>query len=179
MRAMVCGLLLMTLPAALYAQESGLFDEAGYRAAQYRGPVQRAPEGVGRIAPAAVAALQPDIDAVLIDVMPAEGGYRQDNGRWRLARAHSSIPGAHWFPEAGRSAPPPAILSAFQRNVARLSGGDKSRMIVTFCLADCWMSWNAARRLRAMGYRNVWWLAEGSDGWLDLRLPLAPVVPES
>jgi PQQ-dependent catabolism-associated CXXCW motif protein len=51
-------------------------------------------------------------------------------------------------------------------------------MIVTFCLADCWMSWNAARRLRSLGYANVWWLAEGTDGWRELGLPLVDTVPE-
>jgi PQQ-dependent catabolism-associated CXXCW motif protein len=51
-------------------------------------------------------------------------------------------------------------------------------MIVTFCLSDCWMSWNAARRLRAMGYTHVRWLAEGTDGWRDAGLPLVQVMPE-
>ncbi len=178
MKAVMRILLMTTLPVTVHAQEPRLFDAAGYRAAQHRGPVHRAPEGVGRIAPVALAGLRPDVDAIFVDVLPAEGGYRQDDGRWRLARAHSTIPGAYWFPEAGRAAPPAAILFAFQRRIAQLSGGDKSRMIVTFCLADCWMSWNAARRLRALGYRNVWWLAEGTDGWRDLGLTLKPVDPE-
>lgn len=172
-------LLTIMLPAACAAQEAELFDAAGYRAAHYRAPVRHPPEGVGRIAPAAVAGLRPDVDAILIDVLPAEGGHLTPDGRWRLARPHDSIPGAHWFPESGRAAPPPAILAAFERGVARLAGGSKSRMIVTFCLADCWMGWNAARRLRALGYRNVWWLAEGTDGWIELRLPLVRAVPES
>ena len=51
-------------------------------------------------------------------------------------------------------------------------------MLLVFCRADCWMRWNAARRLRAMGYRNVWWLAEGTDGWRDLGQPLVRAVPE-
>lgn len=178
MKAVIGALLVTTLSIPVHAQEPLLFDAAGYRAARYRGPVHRAPEGVGRIAPVALAGLRPDVDAIFVDVLPVEGGYREDDGRWRLAQPHNTIPGAHWFPEAGRAAPPPAILSAFERRVAQLAGGDKNRMIVTFCLADCWMGWNAARRLRALGYRNVWWLAEGTDGWMDLRLPLSPAVPE-
>ena len=51
-------------------------------------------------------------------------------------------------------------------------------MIVTFCLDDCWMSWNAAKRLHALGYTNVWWLAEGTDGWRDLGRPLIDATPE-
>jgi hypothetical protein len=44
--------------------------------------------------------------AVLIDVMPAEGGFRGEDGVWHLAVARPSMPGAHWFPEAGRGAAP-------------------------------------------------------------------------
>ena len=165
------------LSSPAFAQDM-LFDAQGYRASHYRGPVPRAPEGVSRIAPAAVATLVPDRDVLLIDVLPAEGGQRQGDGTWRLAQERPSLPGAHWFPEAGRGSPPPAIAEGFARGIARLTRRNKARMIVTFCLADCWMSWNAARRLRALGYTNVWWLAEGTDGWRDLGLPLMPAIPE-
>ncbi len=167
----------LSFPPSAIAQDV-LFDDAGYRASHYRGPVTRAPEGVSRIAPAAVAMLVPDRDVLLIDVLPAEGGRRQDDGTWRLARERPSLPGAHWFPESGRGTPPPAIAEGFARGIARLTRGNKAHMIVTFCLADCWMSWNAARRLRALGYTNVWWLAEGTDGWHNLGLPFMPAIPE-
>lgn len=178
MKAIILALLVLTLPNGVHAQEPPLFDAAGYRAARYRAPVSHPPEGVGQIAPIALAGLRPDIDAIFVDVLPAEGGLVQDDGHWGLVEAHSTIPGARWFPEVGRSTPPQRLLSGFERRLARLTGGDKSRMIVTFCLADCWMGWNAARRLRALGYRNVWWLAEGTDGWTDLGLALTPVVPD-
>jgi PQQ-dependent catabolism-associated CXXCW motif protein len=168
----------LLVPTGASAQSQMLFGPGGYRIAHYRAPVPSAPDGVGRIAPAAVAQLRPDIDAILIDVLPAEGGHREADGRWRIARDRPSIPGAHWFPEAGRGELPSGIGPWFERGIARLTGGRKARMIVTFCLADCWMSWNAARRLRALGYTNVWWLAEGTDGWRDLGLSLTPAMPE-
>ena len=40
------------------------------------------------------------------------------------------------------------------------------------------MSWNAARRLRAVGYTSVAWFAEGTDGWQDMGLPLVDATPE-
>lgn len=168
----------LLVPTGASAQSHILFGPDGYRIAHYRAPVPSAPDGVGRIAPAAVAQLRPDIEAILIDVLPAEGGHREADGRWRIMRDRPSIPGAHWFPEAGRGELPPGIGPWFERGIARLTGGGKARMIVTFCLADCWMSWNAARRLRALGYTNVWWLAEGTDGWRDLGLSLTPAMPE-
>jgi PQQ-dependent catabolism-associated CXXCW motif protein len=179
-RSLAIAALLMTVSPGVAAQttDGELFNAEGYRIAHYRSPVSIAPEGIGRIAPAAVAQLRPDVDAVLIDVAPAEGGQRQDDGRWRLARDHVTIPGAHWFPETGRGELAPGIGAWFERGVARLARGSRSRMIIAFCLADCWMSWNAAKRLRAMGYANIWWLAEGTDGWTNLDLPLIAAKPE-
>jgi PQQ-dependent catabolism-associated CXXCW motif protein len=170
------------IPALLLASpglaQGPLFDTDGYRIAHYRAPVRQPPAGVGRIAPAAAAQLVADRDAIFIDVLPAEGGHREPDGRWRLASPHESIAGAHWFPEAGRGQPDPAIAQAFAKGIARLTQRQGGRMLILFCRADCWMGWNAAKRLRAMGYGNIWWLAQGTDGWRDLGLPLAPVRPD-
>ncbi len=179
MRGWIVAALIALLPFAspLRAQPD-TFDAEGYRIAHYRSPVSRPPDGVGRIAPAAAAQLHPGRDALFIDVLPAEGGHRQEDGRWRLARPRDSIPGAHWFPEAGRGVLSPDIAPWFSAGIARLTKGNKDRMLILFCLSDCWMSWNAAKRLHTMGYRNVWWLAEGTDGWRDLSRPLTRVEPE-
>jgi PQQ-dependent catabolism-associated CXXCW motif protein len=155
-----------------------LFNAEGYRVAHYRGPVPLGSSEVHRIALPAAARLRPDRDAIFIDVLPAEGGHREADGGWRLAQQRESIPGAHWFPEAGRGVLAPDIGPWFERGIARLTGGRRERMLIIFCLADCWMSWNAAKRLRALGYTNVWWLAEGTDGWRDLGRPLSRVMPE-
>ena len=51
-------------------------------------------------------------------------------------------------------------------------------MLVFYCLRSCWMSWNAARRALAIGYTNVVWYPDGTDGWEDALLPLADSTPE-
>lgn len=167
----------LLLPAPALAQDA-LFDAEGYRIAHYRAPVHSAPPGVGRIAPQAAAQLRPGRDALFIDVLPAEGGHREADGRWRLAMPHKSIAGAHWFPEAGRGELAPGIGNWFMQGIARLTGGRRDRMLILFCRSDCWMGWNAAKRLRAQGYDNVWWLAEGVEGWTDLKRPLSTARPE-
>jgi len=51
---------------------------------------------------------------------------------------------------------------------------------VIYCLRDCWMSWNGAKRILAMGYRVAWY-PDGTDGWDDALLPLEesrPVPPD-
>ncbi|UVO49282.1 rhodanese [Sphingomonas sp. SUN019] len=171
----IIGLALATLAPGV----DEVFDPAtGYRIAQYRGVVPAAPPGVPRVDARAVADLVDRGDAILIDVVPAEGGVRDPaTGDWRLARSAVSIPGATWFPEAGRGQPDPAIARGFADGVARLRRDHPSGAIVVFCLSDCWMGWNAAWRLSRAGYRRVLWFADGADGWRDIGRPLVPVIP--
>lgn len=153
-----------------------LFDPVtGYRIASYRGVVDRVPHGVTRIDTAHAAALAGR--ALFLDVSPAEGAIREIGGHWRLARPHQSIPGAHWFPEAGRGVPPPGIAAGFDAGVIRLTRGQRDRRIVVFCLADCWMSWNAALRLKRAGYTRVSWFADGLDGWKEQQRPFTEILP--
>ena len=165
--------------AAPVTAEEPLFNAEGYRIAHYRGPVPAPPDGDRRIGPVAPAILRPDEDAIFIDLLPAEGGHRDPgSGRWTLAAPHLSIAGSHWFPEAGRGNPDPVIARWFERGVARLTNRRRDHAVILFCRADCWMGWNGAKRLAAAGYRNIRWMAEGTDGWRDLGLPLVEVAPE-
>lgn len=161
------------------AADSASFDAAtGYRTSHYRAIVPATPEGVPRIDAAAVAQMVERRHAILIDVMPAEGGVRDPvTGAWRLAKPRASIAGAAWFPEAGRGVLEPAIARWFEQGVASLRGKRDARPLILFCLADCWMSWNASRRLAKAGYRNVYWFADGTDGWAESGRPLVEVRP--
>lgn len=149
--------------------DATVFDPiTGYRIGAYRGVVPAPPEGVPRVDVGQAARLKAR-GALFVDVTPAEGGGRHPaTGEWRLASVHRTIPGAHWFPEAGRGRPDAAIAAWFDHGLARSVGRrGMSRTIVVFCLADCWMSWNAALRLRRAGYRDVHWFADGVDGWIE------------
>lgn len=173
-------LLLLTAPLftrVATAQDVRFDPVTGYRIAAYRGIVPGPPPGVERIGAAAVARLVDAGRATLIDVVPAEGGVRGVDGVWRLAREERGIPGAAWFPEAGRGRPHPAIERWFLSGVRSLQARRPRQPLIVFCLADCWMSWNAALRLRRAGFRNVRWFAEGADGWRDLGRMLEPMTP--
>lgn len=155
------------------------FDAAGFRRARYRAPVDRDP-APARVLPLDQALrLRPGHDALFLDVLPAEGARRDPaSGQWPGAPAHSTIPGARWFPEVGRGPPDERLWAGFVAAVARVRRRHPRWPLVVFCRADCWMSWNAARRLAQTGLDGVYWLAEGIDGWHDRGRPLAPAVPE-
>lgn len=150
-----------TLPAP----HSPPFDAEGYRSSAYRAPVDRDPAPARAITVAEVRALQPGA-ALLVDVLPAEGARRDGRtGAWALAMPHQTIPGALWYAEAGRSPPDPVMWNALVARVARFRRSHATAPVVLFCRADCWMSWNAARRLARAGVGNVRWLADGIEGW--------------
>lgn len=143
-----------------------------YRIDRPRSPVPGPPEGVASLTTAQVAARMGR--ALLIDVSPAEEARRDPvSGRWTLARPALSIPGAVWFPEAGRAPGNTAIIAHFTATVPQLAAG---RPVIIFCLADCWMSWNAALRLHRLGLKVAWYGA-GRDGWASDQRSLAPVIP--
>jgi PQQ-dependent catabolism-associated CXXCW motif protein len=66
----------------------------------------------------------------------------------------------------------------FERGLTQASAGDQSHVLVFYCLENCWMSWNAAKRAMTLGYTHVAWYRDGTDGWeaqgfpTELRKPL-------
>jgi PQQ-dependent catabolism-associated CXXCW motif protein len=62
--------------------------------------------------------------------------------------------------------------------LARASGGNFATLIVVYCQANCWMSWNAAKRILSYGYTNVAWYPDGTDGWERVNLPTVESQPE-
>ncbi len=92
-------------------------------------------------------------------------------------KGHRSVPGAVWLKGAGlddtREDDVDARLNA---KLDELTGGDKSRGIVIFCLsAECWLSYNAALRAVRLGYENVHWYRGGIDAWKKAKLPTVKV----
>lgn len=151
----------------------------GYRLQHYRAPTPDILPGAtvldNRSLQALIAAQQP----VLLDVMAANRVPDADGGSlWVPTKPRRHLPGSIWLPNVGYGELEPAIEPYFRRQLARLSGGDLDRPLVFYCLRDCWMSWNAARRALALGYRAVYWYPDGSDGWQEAGLPLVEAVPE-
>jgi PQQ-dependent catabolism-associated CXXCW motif protein len=155
------------------------FDAAtGYRIARYRAPLPEWAPGSTRIFAADLPALIKTKNAILLDVMAAEGGgYDPATGEWRLTKIHDTIPESIWLPDVGRGRIDPRIARYFSDTLARLTAGDKSRAIVIFCQSDCWMSWNAVRRATLLGYQHIYWFPEGIDGWRDWDGPTVRAVP--
>lgn len=149
-----------------------------YRMGDYRAPVPESVPGGRTISTAEARALHAAGGAVWIDVLPAP---RRPEGLppaslWRPS-PHHGIPGSLWVPEVGRGALAPETEAWFRITLERATRGDKDRPVVFYCLSDCWMSWNAAKRAAEMGYRAVHWYPDGVDGWELAGLPTEILRP--
>jgi PQQ-dependent catabolism-associated CXXCW motif protein len=157
-------------PASLRAE--------GYRLGDYRAPVPETVPGGRRISTAEARRLHEAGGAVWVDVLPAP---RRPHGLaadalWRPS-PHRGIPGSLWLPEVGRGALPGALEAWFRDTLAHVMQGDLERPLVLYCLSDCWMSWNAAKRAAGFGYRTVFWYADGVDAWEAAGLPTEVLRP--
>ncbi len=149
----------------------------GYRMDKFRAPVPATLKGATVVSTKEVEALAGT--AILIDVLPRPPkpeGLKQ-GAIWR-PRPRSNIPGSVWLPNTGFGVLPISVEAYFRDNLGRLTGGDAARKLVFYCQADCWMSWNAAKRALTYGYTQVYWYPEGTDGWGAAGLPVAPSEPE-
>ena len=117
-------------------------------------------------------------DAVFIDVLPQapRPAGLPPSTIWR-EKPRDDVPGSIWLPDTGYGALAPVMQQYFEHGLEQASGGDRNRMLVFYCLANCWMSWNAAKRAIATGYSHVAWYPDGTDGWSAERLPLEQRTP--
>lgn len=169
--------------SAVWAQEHStkpveVAEPDGYRMTDYRSPVPKTLKGARVVSSEQADALRKDGGAIFIDVYPQapKPPGLPANAIWRTPK-HNSIGGAVWLPNVGYGKLAEAPEAYFKSNLERLTGGNKEATLVFFCLRDCWMSWNAAKRALSWGYANVVWFPDGTDGWQELGHDLADVKP--
>jgi PQQ-dependent catabolism-associated CXXCW motif protein len=151
----------------------------GMRIAHPRAPTPTDIPAPARVVDAPEARAMLAAGAVAIDVYSAPNSRHDElDGTWPGAAPRLTLPGAVWLPEVGRGTLSDQMARWYAAELARLTDGDTARPLVIFCVADCWMSWNAARRAAEdLGYSAVAWFRLGTDGWLDQGWPLAPASP--
>lgn len=169
---------LLLASMACHAEEARVEEQPAYRTSDYRAPVPATLRGAKVIDTGEAARIWRQKSAVLVDVLPRplkpEG--LPTGTIWRDP-VRKSVPGSVWLANVGYGVLPPAVEHYFASRLQSLTGGDKAQALVFFCERNCWMSWNAAKRAMAIGYRNVSWFADGTDGWQEADLPLVEIQP--
>jgi PQQ-dependent catabolism-associated CXXCW motif protein len=166
------------LTIAACAQEP-VAEPDGYRMEDYRAAVPATLAGARVLTTGEAAAIWRDKTGVFVDVLPRapKPANLPAETVWRdKPRLH--IPGSIWLPDTGYGRLAPETERYLQDGLARATGGNRGALVVLYCQAGCWMSWNAAKRAMSYGYSRVAWFPEGTDGWEQADLPLVDARPE-
>jgi PQQ-dependent catabolism-associated CXXCW motif protein len=155
-------------------------EPSGYRMEEYRVPTPPTLQGAQVLTTADAHALWEKRQAVFVDVLPQppRPSGLPPSTIWG-PKPRLDIPGSIWLPDTGYGALAPVMESYLERNLAKASGGNFGQLLVFYCLKDCWMSWNAAKRAMILGYTSVAWYPDGTDGWVADGYPTELREPES
>ena len=161
---------LLTLAAVTLrtaAADSDLYNQAGLRAKHYRAPTPATVPHARTLDTFQLRALLESERPLLIDVfaITVRPETAKLDAAWLPTDDRYSLPGAVWLPNVGYGTLDPAMRTYFRTHLERLTGGDRQRPLVFFCVRDCWMSWNAVQHAHGLGYRNLYWYPGGSDDW--------------
>jgi PQQ-dependent catabolism-associated CXXCW motif protein len=150
-----------------------------YRLQDYRAPVPATLKGARVITTEEAASLWGEHRAIFVDVLPQTPRPRNlpAGTIWR-DKPRFDIPGSIWLPDTGYGELAASMAGYLADNLSRLTQGDRTRSLVFYCLANCWMSWNAAKRALEFGYTDVAWYPGGTERWEQAGLPLAEAKPE-
>ncbi len=177
-RLALAGLSLVFAWSPVHAEEASPPEPQSYRMQDYRAPTPATLSGARGLTTAEAAELWRSGSAVFIDVLPQapRPANLPEGTLWR-DKPRSDIPGSIWLPDTGYGALNPAMEEYLRINLDRAAGADRSKTLVFYCLKDCWMSWNAAKRALDLGYPRIAWYPDGTDGWMAAGLPVEPIKP--
>jgi PQQ-dependent catabolism-associated CXXCW motif protein len=177
-RVAVC-LALAVMSLAAQARAAEIAEPEGYRLEDYRAPTPLTLRGARAIGTDEAERIWRSRLATFVDVLPRPPRPRNlpEGTLWR-DKPRPNIPGSIWLPDTGYGELAPSMADYFAKGLEKATHGDRARRLVVYCLTDCWMSWNAAKRALALGYADVAWYREGTDGWSAALLPLQDSMPE-
>ena len=168
----------LALAANALAQQA-VPEPDGYRTDNYRAAVPATLAGARVVTTAEAEAIWRAGAGVFIDVLPrAPKPPNLPAGTVWRDKPRLNIPGSVWLPDTGYDKLAEATEAYLRHGLERASVGNKAALLVIYCQENCWMSWNAAKRVLSWGYRNVAWYPDGTEGWERANLPVAESQPE-
>jgi PQQ-dependent catabolism-associated CXXCW motif protein len=180
MNRRLAGFIVATLSLVAVANAADVIPEPeGYRTDNYRAPVPATLKGARVVTTEDAEAIWHAGSAVFIDVLPhaPKPPNLPPDTVWR-DKPRFNIPGSVWLPDTGYGALAVPTEDYLRTGLSRAMRSDRTKLLVFYCQANCWMSWNAAKRALSIGYTNVAWYPEGTDGWQQADLPVEESRPQ-
>ena len=170
----------LSAQAEMGSGEGAVAEPKTYRMDNYRAPVPETLLDVTVVNAGELRALINDVsrEVILIDVFPLHPkpvDFPEDR-LWRPPTRYN-LPASVWLPNVGYGSISPQLKQYFVDNLKRLSTGVKPEHFVFYCAADCWMSWNAAKRALELGFDNIYWFPGGTDEWEIMNYALTVSKP--
>ncbi|MEN9460690.1 MAG: hypothetical protein RIS84_710 [Pseudomonadota bacterium] len=165
----------------LFQGANALEIPTGYRLEHYRAPTPDSVEGAKTINTKELQALiaKTTPPPILIDVLAITRRPESEelDSSWLPTKPRYNLPQSIWLPNIGYGTLDAEMESYFRDNLAKATAQNKQRALVFYCIADCWMSWNACKRAASWGYQQIYWYKEGTDGWEQAGLPTENSIP--
>jgi len=180
MNRRLAGFIVATLSLVAVANAADVIPEPeGYRTDNYRAAVPATLKGARVVTTEDAEAIWHAGSAVFIDVLPhaPKPPNLPPDTVWR-DKPRFNIPGSVWLPDTGYGALAVATEDYLRTGLSRATRSDRTKLLVFYCQANCWMSWNAAKRALSIGYTNVAWYPDGTDGWQQADLPVEESRPQ-
>jgi len=172
-------LLAIGVPATSALAQELVLEPEGYRTEEYRAPVPETLTGARVLTTADAEAIWRAKNGIFVDVLPrAPKPSNLPSGTIWRDRPRLNIPGSIWLPDTGYGKLAPVTEDYLRQGVERATSSNRATLVVVYCQANCWMSWNAAKRILTYGYSNVAWYPDGTDGWEHANLPMVESQPE-
>src|SRR6516225_5638905 len=134
--------------APISASSQDISEPEEYRTEDYRAPTPTTLKGARVVTTAEAEQIWKAGGAIFLDVLPyAPRPTNLPPGTIWREKPRRNIPGSSWLPDTGYGALAPVTENYLRTNLARVTGGDRIKALVVYCLRDCWMSWNAAKRI--------------------------------
>jgi len=151
-----------------------------YRMDKYRAPTPACvPHGITINTDELTKLLKQQPRPILIDVLSVMSRPNTEfgEGQWIPNKERLSLLNSVWLPNVGYGYLDAEMDEYFKNQLEKLTLNKKHKALVFFCIADCWMSWNAVQRAHSYGYTNVYWYKNGTDGWGNMGLELQKIDP--
>jgi PQQ-dependent catabolism-associated CXXCW motif protein len=118
-------------------------------------------------------------NTALIDVLGVTHRPEMDefDSAWLPSRPRFNLKGSHWLPNVGYAELNTEMRQYFSDQMQRITQSNPQHPVVIYCIVDCWLSWNAIKRAHKLGYSNLFWYPDGTDGWSEQQLPLVESTP--
>lgn len=150
-----------------------------YRLENYDAPVPETLSGATTVDALVVKDLLEQKNALVVDVIPQHRrpDFLPENQIW-IPVEHQGVAGSIWLPDIGYGVLSETTIAYFKNNLNKYTDNQTDHPVVFYCRLDCWMSWNAAKRALEFGYTNIYWFADGLDGWTFEDFETAALTPE-